>query len=224
MAAVLRRRAPLLLAALALLGGGWRRSSAAPRRRRRQPERAARAEPLAYVPAGTADVVFDLDTREPLVALAVEQLAPRVTKGALSADQAHALVGGRAVVAMDAGKAWLAFATDAPAPRPTQGAAAAAHAGVVVVAPSAADLAAAERPRGPAAKYARATFDKRFAGLPAAAGARVAFDPGGCSRQRSPQAANTAWGRSLQGRRAMLTVARDRGCASRFGSRPTRSD
>ena len=54
--------------------------------------KAARSEPLAYVPAGSADVVFDLDTREPLVALAVEQLAPRVTDGALTADQVHALV------------------------------------------------------------------------------------------------------------------------------------
>ena len=32
-----------------------------------RPQRAATAEPLAYLPAGTADVVFDLDTREPLV-------------------------------------------------------------------------------------------------------------------------------------------------------------
>ena len=88
MAAVSRRRVSLLAAALALLvaavavvfllrGGdddGGRKT--------------ARAEPLAYVPAGSADVVFDLDTRAPLVGLAVEQLAPRVTHGALSADQA----------------------------------------------------------------------------------------------------------------------------------------
>ena len=104
-------------------------------------------------------------------------------------------MGGRVAVALDAGKAWLAFATDAPAPRPTQGAAAAARDGVVVVAPSAADLAAAEAAaRAPSAKYARATFDKRFAGLPAAAGARVAFDPKVLLAQRSPQAANTALG------------------------------
>ncbi len=175
------------------------------------------------MPAGSADVVFDLDTREPLVALAVEQLAPRVTDGALSADQAHALVGGRVAVALDAGKAWLAFATDAPAPRPTRGAAAAARDGVVLVAPSAADLDAAEAAaRAPSAKYARATFDKRFAGLPAAAGARVAFDPKTLLAQRSPQAANTAWGRSLRDGAAVLTT-RGRRCASRFASPPTPS-
>ena len=116
-------------------------------------------------------------------------------------------MGGRAAVALDAGKAWLAFATDAPAPRPTNGAAAAAHDGVVLVAPSPADLTAAEAAaRAPSAKYARATFDKRFAGLPAAAGARVAFDPKALLAQRSPQAANTAWGRSLRDGAAVLTV------------------
>jgi hypothetical protein len=118
-----------------------------------------------------------------------------------------ALVGGRAAVAIDAGKAWLAFSTDAPAPRPTNGAAAAARGGVVLVAPSAVDLATAEAAaRAPSARYARATFDKRFAGLPAAAGARVAFDPRPLLAQRSPQAANTAWGRSLRDGAAVLTV------------------
>ena len=223
MAAVLRRRAPLLLAALALLvgalaavvllrGGGDDSPSGPP-----GPSRSPTCPPA------TADVVFDLDTREPLVALAVEQLAPRVTHGALSADQAHALVGGRAAVAIDAGKAWLAFATDAPAPRPTNGAAAAARDGVVLVAPSVADLSAAEAAaRAPSAKYARATFDKRFAGLPAAAGARVAFDPKTLLAQRSPQAANTAWGRSLRDGAAVLTTNGAR-CASRFASPPTPS-
>ncbi len=208
MPTVLRRRAPLLLAALALalvaaavvavvlLRGGDD-----------TPKAAVRADPLAFVPAATADVVFDLDTREPLVALAVEQLAPRVTQGGLSADQAHALVGGRAAVAIDAGRAWLAFSTDAPAPRPKHGAAAAARAGVVLVAPSAADLDAAQAAaRAPSARYARATFDKRFAGLPPAAGARVAFDPRPLLAQRSPQVANTAWGRSLRDGAAVLTV------------------
>jgi hypothetical protein len=169
--------------------------------------KAARSEPIAYVPAGSADVVFDLDTRAPLVALAVEQLAPRVTDGALTADQVHALSGGRAVVALDAGKAWLAFATDAPAPRPRGGAAAAARDGVVVVAPSVADLKQAlDGARQPAARYARATFDKRFAGLPADAGARVAFDPRVLLAQRSPPLAGTPWARSLRDGAAVLTT------------------
>jgi hypothetical protein len=206
-AAVLRRRASLLVAALALLagvvaavlllrggddGGG---------------RKVVRSEPLAYVPAGSADVVFDLDTRAPLVGLAVEELAPRMTHGALSADQVHALLGGRAVVALDAGKAWLAFATAAPAPRPGGSAAAAARDGVVVVAPSAADLEQAlDDARAPAARYARATFDKRFAGLPADAGARVAFDPRVLLGQRSPPLAGTRWARSLRDGAAVLTT------------------
>ena len=149
------------------------------------------------MPAGSADVVFDLDTREPLVALAVEQLAPRVTNGALTADQVHALVGGRAVVAIDAGKAWLAFATDAPAPRP-----AAARPPRRATAWSSSRRAprdlkrALDGARAPAARYARATFDKRFAGLPADAGARVAFDPRVLLAQRSPQLGRHALGRA----------------------------
>jgi hypothetical protein len=202
------RRAPLIAAAIAVVvaavvvvlllrGGGDDK-----------PTRTVRAEPLAFVPAGSADVVFELDTRQPLVALAVEQLAPRVTNGALSADQAHALVGGRAAVAIDAGRAWLAFSTDAPAPRPTRGAAAAARDGVVLVAPSAADLNTAEAAaHAPSARYARATFDRRFAGLPAGAGARVAFDPKTLLAQRSPEAANSAWGRSLRDGVAVLTTS-----------------
>jgi hypothetical protein len=209
-ARVLGRRAPLIAAAIAVVvaavvvvlllrGGGGDDDKA---------KRSATAEPLAYVPAATADVVFDLDTSEPLVGLAVEQLAPRVTHGALSADQAHALAGGRAAVALEAGKAWLAFATDARAPRPTHGAAAAARDGVVVVAPSVADLKTAEAAaRAPSARYARATFDKRFAGLPRDAGARVAFDPRPLLAQRSPEAANTAWGRSLRDGAAVLTTS-----------------
>jgi hypothetical protein len=206
-AAVLRRRAPLLLAALALVAGAAAAVVLLRGGKDDKPKRATGAEPLAFVPAGSADVVFDLDTRQPLVALAVEQLAQRVTHGGLSADEAHTLVGGRVAVALNAGKAWLAFSTDSPAPRTTDGAVAAARDGVVLVAPSAADLAAAEAAaRAPSAKYARATFDKRFAGLPAAAGARVAFDPKALLAQRSPQAANTAWGRSLRDGAAVLTV------------------
>ena len=224
-AAVLRRRAPLLLAALALLAAavGGRRAAAG--RGRRAGPKAARAEPLAYVPAGSADVVFDLDTREPLVALAVEQLAPRVTHGALTADQAHALVGGRAAVAIDAGKAWLAFATDAPAPRPTRAARRPpARDGVVVVAPSAADLARGRSGRArPSAKYARATFDKRFAGLPAAAGARVAFDPQVAARPALAAGGQHAPGAARSRRRRRADRRAGPSCASRFASRPTPS-
>lgn len=113
MAAVLsRRRAPFLIAALVLVvgvvalvlllrGGGDNDGRTA-----------ARAEPLAYLPDGANDAVFDLDTRAPLVDLAVEQLAPRLTHGALTAEQVRPLVGGRAVVALRGDRAWLVFASE----------------------------------------------------------------------------------------------------------------
>ncbi len=208
MAAVPRRHAPLLAAAVALvaavvalvlilaLRGGDER-----------PRSPARSEPLAYVPAG-GDVIFDVDTREPLLALAVEDLAPRITHGAISAEQVHPLLGGRAAIALAGGESWLAFATDQPAPRPKQGAAAAARDGVVAIAPSAAALRRSlAGARQPAARYARATFDKRFAGLPRGASARVAFDPQALLRQQAPQIAGTRWARSLNDGAAVLTTS-----------------
>jgi hypothetical protein len=208
-AAVLaRRRAPLLAAALALLAAAvavvllLRRGDDAGTRP------ALRAEPLAYLPEGAEDAVFDLDTSAPLVGLAVEQLASRLTDGALTAAQVRPLLGGRAVVAMVGDRTWLVFATGAPAPRLRGGAAAAARDGVVVVARSRADveaaLAAAARP---AADHARATFDKRFDGLPQGASVRVAFLPRAQLAARAPQLAATRWGRSLRDGAAVLTTS-----------------
>jgi hypothetical protein len=207
-AAVLRRRAPLVAAALAfvaavialalvlLLRGGDDAKQAAP----------TTAEPLAYLPAGADDLVFDLDTREPLLALAVERLAPQLSGGVVTSEQLQPLLGGRAALATAGGKAWLAFATQEPAPRPTKGAAAAQD-GVVVIAPSRADLnAALAGARQPAARYARATFDKRFAGLPAGTSARVAFDPRALLASRSPEIAATRWARSLRDGAAVLAT------------------
>ena len=208
MAAVLRRHAPLLAAAVALVAAAVALVLVlALRGGDGKPRSPARAEPLAFVPASSGDLVFDVDTREPLLALAVEDLAPRMTKGALSAEQVHPLLGGRAAVAIEEGKAWLAFATDADAPRPSKGAAAAARDGVVVIAPSRADLdASLAGATRPAARYARATFDRRFVGLPRAASARVAFDPQALLRQQAPQIANTRWAKSLNDGAAVLTA------------------
>jgi hypothetical protein len=187
-----------VVAAVLLLRGGDDRGSRA----------TARAEPLAYVPDGADDAVFDVDTGAPLVGLGVEQLAPRLTNNAVSAADIGPLVGGRAAVAMGGGRTWLVFATDAPAPRLRAGggAVAARRAGVVVIAKSPADLdaafAAAARP---SAREARATFDKRFAGLPTGASVRLAFDPHAQLAQRAPQLANTRWARSLRDGAAVLT-------------------
>jgi hypothetical protein len=207
-AAVIRRHGPLLIAALALVAAVAALVVVLHNRGDDTDKKAAAGEPLAYVPAGSDDVVFDLDTREPLVALAVEDLAPRLTNNAVTSDQVHPLLGGRAVVATHAGKAWLIFATDQPAPRPSRSAAAAASDGVVVIAPSRAELAASlHGARQPSAKFARQTFDKHFAGMPAGEGARVAFDPRPLLAQQAPQIANTVWARSLRDGAAVLTTS-----------------
>jgi hypothetical protein len=206
-AVVSRRRIPLAVAALVLVagvvglvlllrGGGGDKGT-----------KAATGEPLAYLPDGGNDAIFDLDTRAPLVDVVVEQLAPRLTNGAVSAAEVRPLLGGRAVVALRGGKAWLAFATDEPAPRTGAGAVAAKRGGVVVIAPSRADLDVSLRnARQPAARSARATFDKRFAGLPTNGTVRVAFDPRKLVAQRAPQLTGTRWGRSLRDGAAVLTT------------------
>jgi hypothetical protein len=208
-AAVLsRHRVPLIAAALVLVlgvvalvvllrGGG---DDKAPK--------TATGEPLACVPAGGNDAIFDLDTRAPLVDVVVEQLASRLTKGALTAEQVRPLLGGRAVVALRGSDAWLAFATDEPAPRVGPGAAAGKGDGVVVVAPTRADVAASiANAKQPAARYARATFDKRFAGLPKDGTVRVAFDPRKLVASRAPQIATSKWVSSLRDGAAVLTTA-----------------
>jgi hypothetical protein len=185
-----------------VVGGG---REAAPRRA------PPAADPLAFVPAD-ADAVFALDTGAPLVALAVEQLLPRVSARPLSAAQIGRLTGGRAAVAITGDRVWLAIATDAPAPRPAAGAAAAKRDGVVVVAPGPVALRAAlDRAARPAARSARGTFARRFDGLPASSSARVAFDPRALlARAGSSQLAATPWARSLRDGAAVLSSAGDR--------------
>jgi hypothetical protein len=200
-----RRRVPLIAAAavvvvaavavVLLLRGGGGDSK----------QKAVRAEPLAYVPGAADEAVFDVDTGAPLAALGVEQLAPRVLNGAVTAKQLAPLLGGRAVIATGGGRAWLIFATDRPAPQLSGGAVAAKRGNVVVIAKTQADLDAAfAAAKTPGAKDARATFDKRFAGLPSNASVRLAFDPRAQLAQRAPQLSNTKWGRSLKDGAAVL--------------------
>jgi hypothetical protein len=223
-----RRRAalvavPLLLvaavvAAVLLLRGGSERAP-----------RAATDEPLAYVPAA-AQVVLDVDTGSPLVGLAVSELAPRLSGGALSAAQVRGLLGGRAVVALVGDRPQLSLvAPDADAVtvlarrlRPTgasyrgarlfssAGAAIAVRGATVVAAPDlAAVRGALDRRAQPAARTARAAFDRRFAGLPSTSAARVAFAAGPLLARASPRVAATRWGRSLLGGAAVLTSGED---------------
>jgi hypothetical protein len=205
-AAVLRRRAPVLAAALVLLGavvaavvllrGGGEDE--------RAPRAPARADPLAYAPA-RADIVADLDTSAPIVALAVEQLFPRLSDGAVSSAQLAPLLGGRAAIALDGDRAWLAVATTAPAPR---GPAIGARDGVVVVAPTRAELRAALG-AGSQSGDARARFDRRLASLPRRTPVRVAFDPRALIAARAPRLIGTRWARSLRDGGAVLTVDGD---------------
>jgi hypothetical protein len=200
-----RRRAPLLAAAIVVVAGVLALVLLLRGGDDDGGRTATRAEPLAFLPAGN-DIVFDLDTRAPLVGLAVEQLLPRLNGGALSAEQVRPLLGGRAVVALRGDTALMAFATDAQAPRPANGSAAKRD-GVVVIAPSRADLDASLRAAAePAARYARDRFDRRFAGLPGNASVRVAFDPRKLLAARAPEIANTRWATSLKDGAAVLTT------------------
>jgi hypothetical protein len=203
-----RRRLPLIAAAVVLLAGvvallvlllrGGEDHGA---------RRAKSGEPLAYLPAGSGDVVFDVDTRAPIAGLAVEQLAPRLTHGALSTEQVTPLLGGRAVVATSGDRTLMVFATDAAAPRPRNGAAAGKRDGVVVVASSPGDLRAAFAAAAePSSRYARERFDRRFAGLPDNASVRVAFDPRKLLAARAPQLADTRWVGSLRDGAAVIAT------------------
>jgi hypothetical protein len=207
-AVLARRRAPLLAAALALVAAVVAVVLLLRGREDEDRRAASRAEPLAHVPRGADDAVFDLDTRAPLVGLAVEQLASRLTDGGVTAEDVRPLLGGRAVVATGGDRTWLIFATDAPAPTTADGAVAAARDGVVVIAPTQQDLRAAlTAAAGPTAGDARESFDRRFAGLPSDASIRLAFDPRAQLAQRAPQLADTRWGRSLRDGAAVLTTS-----------------
>src|SRR4051812_16126720 len=133
-------------------------------------------EPLSFMPAD-ADVVFDLDTDVPAIAVAAAELVPRLPGATVTAEQLRPLVGGRMAVAVKDSKLWLAAVTSAPAPP-----GATKRGGTVIVAPGSVTQTVG----------ARALFDKRLAGLPRS-NARVAFNP----RELAPQIANTTWGRAL---------------------------
>ena len=159
-------------------------------------------------PAGSADVVFDLDTREPLVALAVEQLAPRVTDGALTADQVHALVRRprRRGAGRRQGLAGLRHRRAGAASDRRRGGRGARRRG----------RRRAER-RGPQARARRTRAHPRRAtrGPPSTSASRACRPMpargspsirGSLLAQRSPPLAGTPWARSLRDGAAVLTT------------------
>ncbi|MEP6954265.1 MAG: hypothetical protein ABI950_09425 [Solirubrobacteraceae bacterium] len=199
-----RQRLPLIASALAVVAGAIAAVLILHARDRHTTPATDRVDPLAFMPS-RAPVVLDLDTKQPLIALAVQQLAPRLTSGRLTVDAVDPLLGGRVAIALDGNRAWLAFATSKPAPAGTTRAK-----GVVLYAPDpAAARAATAQAAEPPAAYARDTFVKRFDGLPADAGARVAFDPRRLLGQREPKLAATRWGRSLRDGAAVLARTGD---------------
>ena len=150
-------------------------------------------EPLAFMPAD-ADVVFDLDTDVPAIAVAAAELVPKLPGATVTAEQLRPLVGGRMAVATKDGKLWLAAVTSAPAPP-----GATKRGGTVIVVPG-----SVVQTQG-----ARAAFDRRLAGLPRGP-ARVAFEPRRLIATRSPEVASTTWGKALRDGAASLTIAGDR--------------
>ncbi|MEA2358012.1 MAG: hypothetical protein QOI62_1272 [Solirubrobacteraceae bacterium] len=210
-----------VVVAVLLLRGGSDRDAA---------PKALADEPLAYLPGG-AKAVLDVDTRAPLVGLAVSQLAPRLSGGALKAGDVTPLLGGRAAAALGGdGGAVLALVAprrepvDALARRLTAAgeyrgarlyaipgggqAALAARGATVVAGPSAAlvrralDARAQPRP-------ARAAFDRRLKGLPPDAPLRIAFDPRALLHDQAPKVAATRWGRALRDGAAVLEATAD---------------
>jgi hypothetical protein len=150
-------------------------------------------EPLSFMPAD-ADVVFDLNTDVPAIAVAAAELVPKLPGATVTAEQLRPLVGGRMAVAVKDSKLWLAVVTSASAPPGGT-----KRGGTVVIAPG-----SITQTLG-----ARAAFDRRLAGLPDSP-ARVAFDPRKLIATRSPEIVNTAWGRALRDGAAALTIAGDR--------------
>ena len=201
--------APLLVVVAALLLllvlVGDDRDERAPRPR---PSAPAGLEPLAFMPAG-ASAVLDFDTTQAPGSFAAIGLIPELPGSPLDAGQVQRLTGGHIAVALADERVWIAAQTRAAPPRPSGGAVAAKRDGTVVVAPSAPALQTALAGAPAAAKDARATFDRRFAGLPAS-GVRVAFDPRTLLAARSPTVAGSAWGRSLRTGAAVLVISGDR--------------
>lgn len=188
------------------------------------PRRPRGDEPLAYV-APNADVILDLDTGAPLVGLALAELVPRVTGGALTAETARALIGGAAALALTGERVQLALvATDPDALarltkslssagtyrgarlfRRSDAALAVRDETLLVGADVAALRRALDRRARPDAAGARRRFDRRFTGLPGASAVRVAFAAGPLLRRVQPQLAATVWGRSLRDGAAVLS-------------------
>jgi hypothetical protein len=220
--------AVVALAALAvvLTRGGGDNKTAPPGK---QSQASARAEALAYVPA-RAPAVIGVDTDSPSASLLLGALIPRVSGGALTANDISPLLGNEAVVALldpRTQRGQLSMVAEDPDAlralarrlRPTgsyRGARLyAGPQGSAVAIKSATLLAASDQPTVRRALDTKADntgdltprgFDKRLAGLPPTADVRAIFDPKrAVVRDSLPGVLNTRWGRSLTNGAAELT-------------------
>jgi hypothetical protein len=188
-----------------------------------------RAEALAYVPSGTPAIV-GVDTDSPSASLLLGALVPRVSGGALTANDISPLLGNEAVVALldpRSGRGQLSMvARDPDALRALarrlkpngnyrgaqlfagpQGSAVAVRGATLVAASDDPTVRRAlDTQANKTGRMTPAKFDRRLAGLRPTADVRAIFDPKrAVVRDSLPGVLNTRWGRSLTNGAAELT-------------------
>jgi hypothetical protein len=193
------------------------------------PRSDSRAEALAYAP-GNAPAVIGVDTGSAGASLILGALVPRVSGGALTANDVSPLLGNEAVVALldpRTGRSQISMvAKDPDALRALarrlkrtgsyrQATLYAAPSGAAIAIKGETILAASDEPTVRRALDTRANgrghltppqFDRRLAGLSTTADVRTVFDPKRVIvAQRIPGLRNTRWGRSLTNGAAVLT-------------------
>jgi hypothetical protein len=197
-----------------------------------QPRGTGRAEALAYAPKN-APTVVGVDSGSPAAGLVLGQLVPRLTNGALRAQDIAPLLGNEAVVALldpDTQRSQLSFVAKdqrtlqrltsrldqagtykgAQLYRGPQGSAVATKTTEVVAATDEPTVRRALDTRDNAtAHLTPQEFDRRLAGLSTTAPVRAVFDAKRFVRRRLPGVLNTRWGRSLTNGAAILTAGDD---------------
>jgi hypothetical protein len=195
------------------------------------PQADTRGEALAYAPRN-APALIGVDSGSAVASLLLGALVPRVSGGALTANDISPLLGNEAVVALldpRTGRSQLSMvAKDPDALRALarrlkrsgsyrQATLYAGPSGSAIAIRGATILAASDEPTVRRALDTRADargrlipqqFDRRLAGLSTTADIRTVFDPKRVVvAQRLPGALNTRWGRSLTNGAAVLTQA-----------------
>jgi hypothetical protein len=214
---------------LLLRGGGDDENGRRPAQRQTG---GGRAEALAYAPKNTP-ILVGVDSGSPAAGLVLGQLVPRLTNGALRANDIAPLLGNEAVVAildtrteraqlslmapsrsdLDALTARLtrtATYKGAQLYRGPRGSAVATRGAELVAGSDEPTVRRAIDTRANAqAHFTPQDFDRRLAGLNAKAPVRTIFDPKLVARRIFPRVDATRWGRSLTNGAAVLTSGDD---------------